>query len=239
MKAVDLAAGLALTLLGMSGIATAKTAPTVYDMKYSGTVTSGVDVDDLFGGGNLAGDAFSEVFDVVAADAVSGPGGLVAAGPGRYAPILSATLTIDGKSVSLTPSAVTSNVARPQASDHSFGSATLVDTRSTGLLYDFASDQACAGHQGCMTYTLTGGVTDLTSGSAFPANLNNDWNIRVGKGVENADSFFSVSGGPCGSNELLHLGVTSAAPEPSAWALLMLGRARKAPGHGFREAWAA
>jgi hypothetical protein len=80
----------------LAGSASAST----YEMDFQGTVSSGIDVSNLFGGGNLSGDSYTARFiydptmgSVVTSTTVAGGTSLPGSSP---TPFLSASITING-----------------------------------------------------------------------------------------------------------------------------------------------
>jgi hypothetical protein len=213
-KAVGLV--VALAGLALSGHAGART---LFGAKYSGVVQSGYDLTGLFGtaGANLAGDAYTEVFtiDTATNSPIQTANSEMEIGGAMYglAPSVTATLTINGYSQSV--SGAYSGLAR-----------TGYDA-ATGLyeIVDAATDESTSS-AGAVDNFISGGV-QTSNGAIIPTRFGSYVIAPNGSTIRSYLSDFQFqTQSDIAANRVDTYGtltVTSATPEPSTWALLMMG----------------
>jgi hypothetical protein len=186
----------------MADAASARTKPPadIYTEVFTGTVASGVDTFGDFGvsGANLTGDAYKETFtfnDSLGTLTKTSTGEKISGGSS-----LTATLTIDGKSYTIV------------------GNKTSYVENSGSNYEDLASGKVAGG-----TATLEGDLNDSRLG--LPTYFGEHYApIEVGQNGVTAPAsynFFQEIIGGC--SETLKLVPTSAAPEPTTWALMFGG----------------
>jgi len=194
MLKLTLLAAAAASLIALA--ATPASAETVTEV-FTGTVTSGFDFDHLFGGGNLKGDAYREVFTIDTSTGFDVLGALVNAD-------ITSSITIDGKTFS--GGEDFTSIAINDGTDGGFGQMSVA---TTGLKNGHA-------------YLFNADLTTLTEGSEFPSALGDHYDpIQVGGGVYAPKAFNNVTI----AGEYIGLQPCSAAPEPTTWALMFGGLA--------------
>lgn len=100
MNSKDLIA--AMLSIALTSALAGRASASTYKMDFQGTVSSGIDVSNLFGGGNLSGDGYTASFTynpiiggVVTSTTAAGGSSLIVSSP---TPFLSASITINGRS---------------------------------------------------------------------------------------------------------------------------------------------
>jgi PEP-CTERM motif len=211
-KSAMLGAAAVVALAGLSSSASAD----IITMTYTGTVasvTGGSDTLDLFGGGNITGDDFSVVFTFDTSKGTLTSGGSVhsgASGDGTFSPTV---YTIGGVSNSLVQSIVDS-AAGAQTGFNGVGDSIL-----NGII---------AGHTGASTGAsiLTGGAN---SGRIAPDDFTTNSTVVAGCGFCGAGGNLNVGGEDIEFTVEKEVtfdtttAVTSGVPEPSTWAMMILG----------------
>jgi hypothetical protein len=170
---------------------------------WTGTVTSGSDLRNYFGGGSMVGKAFTAtyVFNGAAGTTVIGAGGEHS----LQNALVSASLTINGLTYNYSlPSITYSELYADQASSFSTTSSMAkisIDAYLSNSVYDIFSapyaNESFANYSGNVSNALgNSGVFVWASG------LNNRLNLR---------------------NTTYTISTTAAVPEPATWAMMMLG----------------
>ena len=195
----------------------------IYTDTIVGTVSktgNELDSQSLFGGGNLAGDSYTEVFTIntMAGSGVQpGSVGQDIYGGSSFSlgPAVSATITINGHAVTLDGSY--SDQAQVFANPAAFTSTTH------GLVSDDVETV-----QGGTLYDISGSVQSLTTAVGFPSTLGGAGYLQVNGTTITGLGDFQVQNSRGRNLEYLTLNPTAldpapSAPEPSAWALLIAG----------------
>lgn len=225
MGLVSLTGALSFLLIAPSASALG----TTYGATFSGTV-NGVDTLGLFGraGVNLTGSSYTQTFYINTLAGSMHTASNQQDETGSTAAFIDAVLTINGQSVTVHSSAfgeafvnnggsVTNGVTGIHSGEYSGPNAYHV-------VYDYARDTA---FRSTAYYAEMGGYASNSNSSAlgFPTGLDQAFLVPVGVNGTKGAGFFNVLEVGCDTEvEALHLIETvAAAPEPSTWALLLLG----------------
>jgi hypothetical protein len=213
---------------------------TIYGQQYVGVVTSGVDLYGLFGpsGANLAGDSYVATFtiDTTKGSYTHDPGYASVTGGSNYGSSnpVTAVLTINGVSYTLG----TTEYANGSATEEAFDTPSYTRGDVIGSTGEFFAN---GGND-----NLYQEVYSDTSVAGYPTQFGS-YDL-VGQRNATSNEFVYRPTGTSTYFEYVHLDVTSATPEPSAWALLMLGvggiglmlrRAKRTAGARWRDGLAA
>jgi hypothetical protein len=243
--------GAATAIAMLAGISSAS-ADTV-TVTWTGTILSGSDVNSYFGGGNLAGDAFTAtfVYDTATPGSsltlgsqvqnLSGGTNYVHSGGAGVSPLSSpATLIINGQSISFA-GAFQSDLSGNRGSATSTASF-LADA------FNSNSDYIKLGLQG-----FTGVGANQGTIPGFPAVIDQNETYTVSSGTPGVRATQGIVDAFQRNGELVFFAPTSvtlsvessvaAVPEPSTWAMMLLGFAglgflsyRRKSGSNFRVA---
>jgi hypothetical protein len=176
---------------------------TTFEMTFQGTVASGYDFSGLFGSANtyLGGDSYTTAFfydpSISFGDPNNSFGGTAFGGAHSASPILSAAITINGHTYSLTSSSTTWYA--------------YMFAQSSEVIADFCPSSSTS----CDTHLFnigqgTGGPSSLTAVGSY--------NLSATGGI-----FAALNDSLSLNTSAEQIAVAAAVPEPSTWGMMILG----------------